>query len=97
MSGDEKRVILPMVHLNGTSVEALLEQNVTAMQALEEAMLKLVGATPNGRDYYPMGPGVICEVQDQHYDRLRRLKSVYDELKQIAEYLFNEQEKRRKG
>ena len=85
---------LPTIHLNGTSVEALGEANEQAYQALQLAMSALTQAGPNGRDYYPQA-GAMDKAVDEHCDRMRRLKSVLDELGEMGEYLAKEEMKRK--
>lgn len=43
-------VVLPIVHLNGTSREQLMEERLNARDALQEALRALCRAAPNGRD-----------------------------------------------
>lgn len=45
----------------------------------------LANAAPNGRDYYPQGPGALKQAQEEHQNRMARLRSVYAELQQLAE------------
>lgn len=85
-----KDIMLPTIHLNGTSLAALAEANDTAHHAVLDAIAKLAEAAPNGRDYYPQSPDALYEAQDEHYDRIKRLQSVAKELEQIGEYLTME-------
>lgn len=45
-------MIAPVVHLNGTSQQELLEQVETAMVAVTEAQQALAKMRPHMRDYY---------------------------------------------
>lgn len=45
-------VIIPTVHLNGTSAESLTAQLQRVGRALDEAINALSIATPHDRDYY---------------------------------------------
>ncbi len=81
-------MIKPMVHLNGTSRRELQEQLEAAGIALNEAIDQVSYAAPNGRDYYPLGPGAFQTATVQHLDRVQRLRSVRDELLAIYESLF---------
>ncbi len=89
-------MILPTIHLNGTSVEALMEANDKAYQALGLAFSDLRQAAPNGRDYYTQGPEALGKAVEEHEARLRAIYGVMLELETIGEYLATEQEKRRK-
>ena len=48
-------MILPTIHLNGTSREGLREQVRRAHEAANDLRQALMEMTPNGRDYYPQG------------------------------------------
>lgn len=78
-------MMTPMIHLNGSSRERLLEQQTDAAAALREALEALVEASPNGRDYYPQGSGAVQAAMREHEDRLRRIQSVLCEIEALAE------------
>ena len=83
-------VRLPSVHMNGTSKDELIRQNMDAYRAVETALDVLSKAAPHGRDYYPqngLNEGVydtpfILADQD-HHDRLLKLASVRDDLLEL--------------
>jgi len=77
-------VRVPTIHLNGTSKEALLEQVVAAQAAVCAALHALREAWPNGRDYYPQGPGALREAEAEMNSRCARLDSVDRELGALA-------------
>ena len=85
----------PTIHMNGTSVESLLEMNEEAYQALGVAMAALRNAGPNGRDYYPQAGNAMSNAVAEHEARLRRIHEVMIELENMGEYLATEQDKRR--
>lgn len=91
-----KDIMLPTIHLNGTSLAALAEANDRAHYALLTAIAKLAEAAPNGRDYYPQSPEALYKAQDEHWDRINRLQSVTKELEQIGEYLAMEEARRKR-
>jgi hypothetical protein len=72
--------MIPTIHLNGTSREELIRQLRVASEALLEARRALERTAPHGRDYYPQGKGAIQQAQTEHYERLRRIDDVYEEL-----------------
>jgi len=78
-------MMVPTVHLNGTSREALLEQVNTAYAAVWEALTALSAAWPNGRDYYPQGDAAYSEAVAEWDARAAKLRSVRDELRLLAE------------
>jgi len=82
---DDKTIMVPTIHINGTSRADLLAGIVNAMDALHAAEIALAGAYPNGRDYYPQGPGAITEATAQHVARQRAINRVRADLAEIAE------------
>lgn len=83
----EELLIVPMVHLNGTSKESLMDALERAHNALYKACDALIDTAPNGRDYYPMPAGSLAKAQAQHRSRLDRLQSVVAEIATIWEEL----------
>ncbi len=73
-------MILPTIHLNGTSKESLIESLCEASQAIELAYKALKQTAPHGRDYYPQGPEAIREAIKEHNNRLRLLDEVKNEI-----------------
>ena len=84
---DKPSLMIPTVHLNGTSQRDLLEQLSDANHALHEAGRKLAAACPNGRDYYPQGVDAILLAMTQHELRMRKLREIADEIQHIAEQI----------
>lgn len=76
-------MVLPTIHLNGTSRERLLEPLNTAYDAINEAYTALKQCAPNGRDYYPQGQGAMDNAVKEHMARLQRLDDVSKELEAI--------------
>jgi hypothetical protein len=80
-------MMLPTVHLNGTSKEALLDGYCDALTALHGAVSKVQAAGPNGRDYYPQGDKAIQTAMAEHEARLTKLREIITEIETIAESL----------
>ena len=76
--------MMPLVHLNGSSAESLIEANIAAAKAVRRAITALSEAYPNGRDFYPRGDDAIYVAMKEHGSRLDRLISVASELEAIA-------------
>lgn len=79
---------VPTVHLNGTSKGELLRQLQEAGHAVLLARDAVCQAAPNARDYYVQPEdGAYNRARDEHYARIQRLQSVYDELSEIADQI----------
>ena len=76
-------MILPTIHMNGTSREELVAQLEFASMALETAYQTLKRAAPNGRDYYPQGPEAIGVATAEHMARLKKLDEVKHEVDRL--------------
>lgn len=84
MTDKPAKLRIPTVHLNGTSKNQLLEQLCSAIDAVHAAGRALANAAPNGRDYYTQSGDAIREATQQHEERMTKLRSVADDLEQIA-------------
>lgn len=82
-------LIVPQVHMNGTSQRELLRQFMDAHTALEEALDALRKTAPNGRDYYVTGN--FSEAQLAHIRRMTKIEEVSDEVEKIAEAIANQE------
>lgn len=80
-------MLIPTVHMNGTSGEQLLDQYTTAAEAVRRAIDAVCDAGPNARDYYVQGPDAGLAAQREHEARIKALKGVRDELAAILEGL----------
>jgi hypothetical protein len=83
-----RRMILPIIHLNGTSRESLVDDACTARSALESAIEALCQMRPNGRDYYP-APGTLGPATDEHEQRIQAVRRVSDELTEWAQKVMD--------
>jgi len=80
---------LPLIHLNGTSRESLLDDACTACDAVRAAITALKDTAPNDRDYYPLVPDALRRAQDEYNSRAERLGSVLRELEELAMGIAN--------
>lgn len=78
-------MIVPTIHLNGSSAESLLDQIETASDRLTVAMDALCAMAPNARDYYPQGDAAYSAAKREHDRRVEKLREVSAELT----YLYN--------
>jgi len=72
--------LAPTVHLNGTSREALVEEYLEAIEAVNAATAAVGRITVNARDYYVQPLGNWDIARDQHEARLQALAKVHDDL-----------------
>lgn len=80
-------MMLPTVHLNGTSRAELVAQVETALLGLEVALDALQVAHPNGRDYYPQGEEAYGKAAHEHALRIERLHELKSEYEALAQHL----------
>jgi hypothetical protein len=83
-------VIKPTINLNGTAPRVLLDQHLKAIDTLRYATSTLQAAEPSDRDYQTAPIGTFTAAMQEHCDRLRRLRTVIDELQEIAEHISDQ-------
>lgn len=69
----------PLVHLNGTSAEELMKQQRDLYEAVTAAVDVALAATPNARDYYPLGDGAFAAAREAHSARIAKLVAIREE------------------
>jgi hypothetical protein len=75
--------ILPIIHMNGTSRDALLDGACAIGAALRAALAALSEHAPNHRDYYPDPPRWNL-ARAQHDARVSAVRAVYDAVEAEA-------------
>lgn len=80
-------MMIPTVHLNGTSWASLIAQIESAVNAIDKALEAISDASPNGRDYYPQGDSAFKKALIEHESRLHRLREIKNEYHQIWDEL----------
>jgi hypothetical protein len=81
-------VVLPIVHLNGTSRGELVEQRIEVGHKVREALKALAEAFPNARDYY-LVDGLLAKAREQHERRRLALQGVLNEMEAEVEQLVD--------
>lgn len=76
-------IIIPQVHLNGTSRDELIAQISAANFALNQALEAMARMSPNGRDYYHTGN--LREAEQAHRERVADLIRIQTEIMTIGE------------
>lgn len=79
MEATETKLVLPIVHCNGTPKQMLIDARCEVIDALNVAFKSLCQMSPNGRDYYPVA-GLMGLAQEQSERRQRQIQSLIDEL-----------------
>lgn len=95
-----KNPICPIINLNGSNPQSLLDSYVEAMTALETAAGLVAQIDVHGRDYQLNPPGDYSKAANEHQQRLNSLAIMHDELEFIGMNIsdqINEREERRKG
>lgn len=94
---DEPTVIVPTIHLNGTSGARLLADLNESRTAARKLIDTLGEAAPNARDYYPQGPDAFGKARAAHCERVKAVTLVLDELDEIHSHLVDVTEERRRS
>ena len=76
-------MIIPTVHLNGTSKAELIRQVSDTVEALDAAIRALEKTYPHGRDYYRQDRSAISEAVREFQARQSRLLDVRAELLEL--------------
>jgi len=94
-----QHMIVPRLHMNGTTAADLIEQYSEAKLAVHRAIDAVCKAAPNGRDYYPLGATATGIAQDHHEQRLKALRKVESELMALLEAVVDadDEHKRLRG
>lgn len=86
-------MIVPIIHLNGTSPERLCEALSDAYDAASKLMDAIKQCAPNGRDYYPM-PGLFEKACEQHRARMQSVTDLQAAIEKEIEGIMQQTEKR---
>jgi hypothetical protein len=77
----------PRIHLNGSSAESLIADYLQAFDAVALAVKALERVDVNGRDYYVINSEAASVAMREHRERLAKLRTVRDELMDIAVHI----------
>jgi outer membrane protein assembly factor BamD (BamD/ComL family) len=78
---------LPIIHMNGTSAETLLDGYRNAMNKLQEAIDALGTVEFNARDYY-VEKGAWDRAVKERREQMAALRKVHEELTEIAVHCY---------
>ena len=76
-------LVLPQVNLNGTSREALVEQQLDVMHAIRALKAAMNEAAPNGRDYQ-FRPAEFSPARDAWDERMKLIHDMGNEIEAHA-------------
>jgi hypothetical protein len=82
-------MMIPTIHLGGTSRATLLDELDRARHLLRAAIDALEDIEPHARDYSPQGPTAIRVATYEHAQRVNALQGVLNELQTIHEAIAN--------
>lgn len=86
-SGRIGDVTPPILNLNGSSGESLLDDLDESVSALSTALTALYDAAPNGRDYQTALPGAYERARHEHERRIAALRDVQAEMVALREHV----------
>ena len=81
-----------MVHLNGSGKKNLIDGYLEAARTVNASIVKICEHYPHMRDYYALDNGdeLFKQAQQQHYDRIDKLREIALELNTIALGVHNQ-------
>ena len=77
-------MLTPTIHRNGDHREQLQNDACDAIRAVQDAIRAIAKIAPNGRNYYPQGPGAIKDATDDYMVMVAKLESVLTEIDDLA-------------
>ena len=77
----------PVVNINGTSREALVNARIAAIESLRSAMQALGECSPNGRDYQTAPKGELEIARKRYMERFAFLDRMINQLEDEAIFI----------
>ena len=87
-------MILPTIHLNGTSQAELETQVRNVVDALATAEEALQAMAPHQRDYYPQGESAWQAARNDHQVRLHTIHGMRAELEHALLAIYDQRKDR---
>ncbi len=81
----------PVINLNGTSANSLVEEYKTASHALREAINAVQNITVHGRDYQTAPEGCYQKARSEQTARLQKLETVLEEIESLHQQVYEQQ------
>lgn len=84
------KVYPPAIHMNGTSVKALMDGYVTALHDLRRARESLAATKPHPRDFYVQedGDAQFRMAATMHDVQLARIDKTLQEIEELYSYVL---------
>jgi hypothetical protein len=79
----------PIINMNGTSAQDLMDQNTDVVASLREARQKMREATPHGRDFQT-DPDKYKVARLQYEGRMAQLDGLIESYHQIATRIYKQ-------
>lgn len=76
-------MMIPTIHLNGTSRDNLIDGICEIDNALRKALAAMESNGPNARDYYPQGPKAFTKARAEHAARCAKVQALREEYEQM--------------
>jgi hypothetical protein len=80
----------PIIHLNGTSKNELLDQQQKLYLAIADAMKALANAAPNQRDYYLLDEAAWARARAKYDVRYNTLKLMQTDVQDDMLFIANQ-------
>ena len=92
----EVKPTAPVLNLNGTSAETLLEEYQDAYSAILKALRVVQQVTVNGRDYQTAPHGTYEKARAEHLARLEKLQSIVLDFSAIIQDVQDQEDARKR-
>jgi hypothetical protein len=89
-SSSSDNALTPVVHLNGTSFDSLLEQWKHVWRGLDQTLKVMGENSPNGRDYYPKGEFAFQKARDKWQSMFNAIREMSKEVKVVIEQIYDQ-------
>ena len=80
--------------MNGTAAADLLEEYMKAAAAIRSASERVAHAGPNARDYHVKGAEAFTMAQNEHKNRIWKLREVLSEIEEIMQNIVEQEDQR---
>lgn len=98
MSHSMKPLVTPIVNLNGSSAEHLINERLSIMTKIDELIVTLQHAMPHGRDYQTHSTAFACEDARKAWsERIQILREIRSDFVADAIAIQHQEQDRRRA